>query len=109
MGCRTRGGTGSVLQLLVSLLGLLGMGFDYNSKIAKRNKGFRRVLALLPARSLDQGIDYINTIVETSIANRLPVGMIRVLSTSSDAPHGADQPYWCSNQYGSISADDRAP
>lgn len=68
---------GSVLQLLVSLLGLLGMGFDYEFKIAWRNKGFRRVLALLPARSLDQGIDYINTIVETSIANRLPVGMIR--------------------------------
>ncbi|MFZ1812557.1 MAG: lipid II flippase MurJ [Candidatus Saccharimonadales bacterium] len=68
---------GSILQLLISCLGLLGMGFDYRFKIAWKNNGFRSVLKLLPARSLDQGIDYINTIVETSIANRLPVGMIR--------------------------------
>lgn len=68
---------GSLMQLVVSCLGLLGMGFEYQFKIAWRNNGFRSVLKLLPARSLDQGIDYINTIVETSIANRLPVGMIR--------------------------------
>lgn len=68
---------GSIMQLVISVVGLIGMGFDYEFKIAWRNKGFRQVLGLLPARSLDQGIDYINTIVETSIANRLPVGMIR--------------------------------
>ncbi len=68
---------GSLLQLLVSSLGLLGMGFEYEFKIAWRNKGFRRVLDLLPARSLDQGIDYVNTIVETSLASRLAEGMVR--------------------------------
>jgi putative peptidoglycan lipid II flippase len=68
---------GSILQLLVSSLGLLGTGFEYEFKIAWRNKGLRRVLELLPARSLDQGIDYVNTIVETSLASRMAEGMVR--------------------------------
>lgn len=68
---------GSILQLIVSSFGLIGMGFEYEFKIAWRNKGFRRVLDLLPARSLDQGIDYVNTIVETSLASRLVEGMVR--------------------------------
>lgn len=68
---------GSVLQLVVSAIGLAGMGFDYRFKISWRNHGFRRALGLLPARSLDQGIDYVNTIVETSLASRLAVGAIR--------------------------------
>ena len=68
---------GSLLQLLVSSLGLLGMGFEYEFKIAWRNKGFRKVLDLLPARSVDQGIDYVNTVVETSLASRLAEGMVR--------------------------------
>lgn len=53
---------GSILQLLVSVIGLTGMGFDYRFKIYWKNKGFRKVLSLLPARSLDQGIDYVNSI-----------------------------------------------
>ncbi len=69
---------GSILQLLVSVLGLLGIGFEYEFKIAWKNQGFRKVLELLPARSLDQGIDYVNSIVETSLASRLGVdGLVR--------------------------------
>lgn len=68
---------GSILQLVVSAVGLAGMGFDYRFKIAWRNHGFKQALGLLPARSLDQGIDYVNTIVETSLASRLAVGSIR--------------------------------
>ncbi len=68
---------GSILQLLVSSLGLLGMGFDYRFKIFWRNKGFRQVLRLLPPRSLDQGIDYVNSIVETNLASRLAAGSVR--------------------------------
>lgn len=68
---------GSIMQLIVSSLGLIGMGFEYEFKVAWRNKGFRKVLDLLPARSLDQGIDYVNTIVETSLASRLVEGMVR--------------------------------
>ncbi|MFZ1458958.1 MAG: lipid II flippase MurJ [Candidatus Saccharimonadales bacterium] len=68
---------GSIMQLVVSALGLIGMGFDYRFKIAWKNEGFRTVLRLLPARSLDQGIDYVNTLVETSLASRMASGTIR--------------------------------
>lgn len=74
---------GSVLQLLVSCIGLFGMGFDYRFKIYWKNKGFRKVLSLLPARSLDQGIDYINSIVETNLASRMAAGTIRAYQQAS--------------------------
>lgn len=68
---------GSILQLLVSSIGLLGMGFDYRFKIFWKNKGFRQVLRLLPPRSLDQGIDYVTSIVETNLASRFVAGSVR--------------------------------
>ncbi len=68
---------GSIIQLFVSAMGLIGMGFDYRFKIAWRNKGFQKVLHLLPARSFDQGIDYVNSLVETSLASRMVTGSIR--------------------------------
>lgn len=68
---------GSVLQLIVSCIGLFGLGFDYEFKINRRNKGFKKVLQLLPARSLDQGIDYLNSIVEINLASRLAESSIR--------------------------------
>lgn len=68
---------GSVLQLLVSSLGLYGMGFDYRFRIFWKNKGFHQVLRLLPPRSLDQGIDYVNSIVETNLASRMVAGSVR--------------------------------
>lgn len=74
---------GSVMQLLVSCIGLYGMGFDYRFKIYWRNRGFRKVLALLPARSLDQGIDYVNSIVETNLASRMVAGTIRAYQQAS--------------------------
>jgi putative peptidoglycan lipid II flippase len=68
---------GSILQLLVSSLGLIGLGFDYRFKIYWKNKGFRQVLRLLPARSMDQGADYLNGIVEMNIASRMAAGTVR--------------------------------
>lgn len=73
---------GSVLQLLASILGMAGLGFSYQSKINWRNQGFRRVLELLPARSLDQGVDYINILVETNLASRLREGAITAYQTA---------------------------
>lgn len=67
---------GAILQLVVSALGLFGMGFDYRFKIYWKNKGFRQVLRLLPPRSLDQGIDYVNSIVETNLASRMVAGSV---------------------------------
>ncbi len=68
---------GSILQLLVSSLGLMGLGFDYQFKIYWKNKGFLQVLRLLPARSLDQGADYLNGIVEMNLASRMVAGTVR--------------------------------
>lgn len=68
---------GSMLQLVVSSLGLYGMGFDYRFKIYWKNKGLHQVLRLLPPRSLDQGIDYVNGLVETNLASRMGAGSVR--------------------------------
>ncbi len=80
---------GSILQLIVSSIGLIGLGFDYQFKIYWKNKGFRQVLKSLPARSLDQGIDYFNSIVETNLASRMVEGTVRAYNgamTLSMAP-----------------------
>lgn len=68
---------GAILQLIVSLIGLFGLGMDYQYKIYWKNQGFRSILKLLPARSLDQGIDYVNSIVSTNLASRMGAGAIR--------------------------------
>ena len=68
---------GSVMQLIVSAVGLAGLGFDYEFKLHWRNRGFRKVLSLLPARSVDQGMDYAVSLVEVNLASRLGDGVIR--------------------------------
>lgn len=68
---------GSIMQLVVSSVGLMGLGFDYQFKIFWKNKGFRKVLRLLPPRSLDQGADYLNGLVEMNLASRMIAGTVR--------------------------------
>ncbi len=68
---------GAAMQLVVSSIGLIGLGFDYEFKIFWKNKGFRKVLRLLPARSLDQGMDYVVGIVETNLTSRMASGTVR--------------------------------
>ena len=68
---------GAVMQLIVALIGLFGLGFDYEFKISWRNQGFRTILKLLPPRSLDQGIDYINSLVSTNLSSRMGAGAVR--------------------------------
>lgn len=68
---------GSIMQLAVSAMGLIGLGFDYEFKLHWRNHGFRKVLSLLPARSVDQGMDYAVSLVEVNLASRLSDGTIR--------------------------------
>ena len=74
---------GSLLQLIVSFIGLFGLGVDYEFKIYWRNQGFRSLLKLLPARSLDQGIDYINSIVNTNLSSRMSAGTLRSFTQAS--------------------------
>lgn len=67
---------GAVLQLLIALIGMKGMNFKYHPIINWKDKSFRGVLRQLPPRSVDQGIDAINSIVETNFARRLGEGFI---------------------------------
>lgn len=74
---------GAIMQLIVSLIGLFGLGMDYDFKIKWRNQGFRSILRLLPARSLDQGIDYVNGIVNTNLSSRMGAGAVRSFNQAS--------------------------
>jgi len=74
---------GAILQLLVSSIGLIGLGFDYRFKIYHKNKGFRQVLQLLPPRALDQGADYVTSFVEMNLASRMVDGTIRAYQQAS--------------------------
>ena len=68
---------GAIMQLIVALIGLWGLGFDYEFKISWKNQGFRTILRLLPPRSLDQGMDYVNSIVSTNLSSRMGAGAVR--------------------------------
>lgn len=68
---------GSIAQLMVGAIGMVGLGVDYSLGINWRHRGFRETLRLLPQRSVDQGIDYFNNLVEISVASRLKtIGLI---------------------------------
>lgn len=67
---------GGIAQLLVAILGLHGLGFKYHPKINWRNDKFRNMIRQLPPRSLDQGIDQVNSIVEVNRAQALGVGAV---------------------------------
>ncbi|HEY1835729.1 MAG TPA: murein biosynthesis integral membrane protein MurJ [Candidatus Saccharimonadales bacterium] len=69
---------GGILQLLVVLFGLTGLKFHWRPKIVWRSSDFRTILRNLPPRSLDQGIDQIENIVETNIASHLGQSFISV-------------------------------
>jgi len=67
---------GGILQLLVALLGVKGLGYYWRPVINFKSVDFRRILRQLPARSLDQGIDSVNSIVETNRARALGEGFV---------------------------------
>lgn len=67
---------GSICQLAISAIGVMGLGFRYNFKIFWDNEGFIKVLKIFPARSLDQGADYLNSLVETRLASGMAPGTI---------------------------------
>lgn len=67
---------GTLLQLFVVCFGLLGINYQWRPRIAWRSKDFRLMLRQLPPRSIDQGVDSINSIAETNFATRLGVGNV---------------------------------
>lgn len=74
---------GALMQLIISIIGLVGLGFDYEFKIYWRNQGFRQVLKMLPSRSIDQGIDYVTSIMNTNLASRMGEQSIRAFQQAS--------------------------
>lgn len=80
---------GAVLQLAIVSLGLFNTGFHWSSKIVWRNSDFQKILRNLPPRSLDQGIDQVENIIQTHFARRLGPGYISYYNnayTLSTAP-----------------------
>jgi putative peptidoglycan lipid II flippase len=67
---------GAILQLLVVVFGMAGMGFKYHPWINFKDKSFLEVVKILPARSLTVGVDYINSIVETRFASKISIGAV---------------------------------
>lgn len=64
---------GALLQLLVIFVGVLGLGFFWRPGIRK-TEDFRSLLKQLPPRSLDQGLDQVQNIVETNLASSQALG-----------------------------------
>lgn len=71
---------GGLLQLSIAWLGMIGLKYNYKPEIKWQNLGFRKVLHQLPARSLDQGIDQINSMVEVNRAQALGTGPVSYYS-----------------------------
>ncbi len=67
---------GGLLQLGVAFMGVYGLNFHWKPIIAFKDTDFRRVLRQLPARSVDQGVDSLNSIVETNRARLLGDGVV---------------------------------
>lgn len=67
---------GAILQLLIVALGLTGLRYRWHPRINWKNADFRLVLRNLPPRSVDQGIDQVEAIVETNFARRLGEGNV---------------------------------
>lgn len=73
---------GAVLQLLVVICGLWRTGFHWRPTIIWKSSDFRVVLRNLPPRSLDQGMDQVENIVETNIASSIGPGNITYWSNA---------------------------
>ena len=67
---------GALLQLLIVSLGIIKSDFSWRPKISYRAPDFRAVMRNLPPRSLDQGMDQLEDIVETHIASGISTGAI---------------------------------
>jgi len=67
---------GAVLQLVIVIIGTRNLNFHWRPHILWHNNDFKQIMRNLPPRSLDQGIDQLESIVETNFASRLHSGSI---------------------------------
>lgn len=70
---------GAALQAGLQVVGLIGLGFRYRLSFDFGNRDVWRVIVLMIPRSIDQGIDQLNYIVETIIGSRLTTGSLAAL------------------------------
>lgn len=73
---------GAVMQLIVIAIGVGGLNFHWRPHIQWRSPDFRGVLRNLPPRSLDQGMDQINDVIQTRVASSLGSGNISYFSNA---------------------------
>lgn len=76
---------GAILQLLIIVFGLIGTKYHWHWRILRRNKDFRGMLKALPPRSLDQGMDQVQSIVETNFASNPHLGGATAISNYNNA------------------------
>lgn len=76
---------GAVLQLIVVIIGSKRLDFHWHPKILWKNTEFRSMLKQLPPRSLDQGMDQIQSVVETNFASNPALGGATAISNYSNA------------------------
>jgi len=67
---------GAILQVVIVFFGNSGLSFNWRPIIRFSNPDFRKILRQLPPRSIDQGLDSINSVVETNFASRLGTGYL---------------------------------
>jgi putative peptidoglycan lipid II flippase len=75
---------GVILQALVQFLGLFGLGFKYHFVFTFKLSGVRKALKLMVPRSIDQGIDQINYVVETIIGSTISIAAIGQFSLANN-------------------------
>ncbi|HSW37768.1 MAG TPA: lipid II flippase MurJ [Candidatus Saccharimonadales bacterium] len=76
---------GAILQLIVVAIGSARLNFHWHPKIMWRSSDFRSMLRQLPPRSMDQGMDQIQSVVETNFASRPALGGATAISNYNNA------------------------
>lgn len=76
---------GAFLQLAVIFMGTYGLGFHWRPKLTLKDTEFRTMLKQLPPRSLDQGLDQVQNVIETNIASSAIVGGATAVSNYNNA------------------------
>ncbi len=75
---------GTVIQVLVQLFGIRGLGIRLRFKIDLKMKEVRNFFTLLIPRSLDLGIDQVNYLIESAIASHLQSASMIIYNTANN-------------------------
>lgn len=76
---------GAILQLAVVAFGSAKLNFHWHPKILWQSKDFKSMLKQLPPRSLDQGMDQVQSITDTHFASSQALGGANAISNYNNA------------------------